>query len=98
MTQDEKKRCAAVAAVERVEAGSVIGVGTGSTANHFIDALAATGCEIEAAVASSLATAERLEAHGIAVIDLAQVGEIPLYVDGADEAKVFKFLRWPVFT
>jgi len=92
MTQDEKKRCSAMAAVERVEAGTVIGVGTGSTANHFIDALAATGCEVEAAVASSLATAERLEAHGIAVIDLAQAGEIPLYVDGADEATRRGFL------
>ena len=86
MTQDEKKQSAAEAAVERVEAGSVIGVGTGSTANHFIDALAGAGRAVEAAVASSVETARRLEAHGIRVLDLAQVGEIPLYVDGADEA------------
>ena len=86
MTQDEKKQSAAVAAVDRVEAGSVIGVGTGSTANHFIDALAGAGRAVEAAVASSVETARRLETHGIRVLDLAQVGEIPLYVDGADEA------------
>jgi len=82
---DVKKRAAARAAVERVAAGTVIGVGTGSTADHFIDALAEMESRIEAAVASSVASAERLVHHGIRVIDLADVERLSLYVDGADE-------------
>ena len=84
MTQDEMKKATALAAIEYVEFG-VIGVGTGSTANHFIDALAKVKHKIDGAVASSEATAQRLKSHGIAVLDLNSVGEMPIYVDGADE-------------
>lgn len=86
MTQDEMKQAAARAALDYVEAGSIIGVGTGSTANHFIDALAKVKARIEGAVASSNATAERLKQAGIRVLELNDTGELPLYVDGADEA------------
>ena len=86
MDKEAMKRRAARAAIEHVEPGTVIGVGTGSTANHFIDALAEIKGRIEGAVASSRATEERLRAHGIPVLDLNDVGELPLYVDGADEA------------
>ena len=84
MTQDEMKKATAIAAIEYVE-GGVIGVGTGSTANHFIDALSAIKHRIDGAVASSDATAQRLKGHGIQVFDLNSVGDLPLYVDGADE-------------
>lgn len=86
MNQDEMKKAAALAAIDYVETGTVIGVGTGSTANHFIDALARIKGRLEGAVASSNATAERLKRAGIPVLDLNDVGELPLYVDGADEA------------
>ena len=86
MTQDDKKRAAAEAALSLVEGGAVIGVGSGSTASHFIDGLARIERPPAAAVASSVATAERLERNGIRVIDLAEAGRLPLYVDGADEA------------
>ena len=86
MNQDEMKKQAAMAALEYVEAGGVIGVGTGSTVNHFIDALAAVKSKIEGAVSSSNASTERLKAHGIPVIDLNAAGELNLYVDGADES------------
>lgn len=85
MTQDEQKRAVGVAALAHVVDGSVVGVGTGSTANHFIDALAGMKSRIRAAVASSVASAERLAGHGIAVLDLNEVADIPVYVDGADE-------------
>ncbi|MEK6662839.1 MAG: ribose-5-phosphate isomerase RpiA [Pseudomonadota bacterium] len=88
MTQDEMKKATAIAAIEYVEANvelGIIGVGTGSTANHFIDALAKIKHKIDGAVASSEATAQRLKSHGIAVLDLNSVGEMPVYVDGADE-------------
>ncbi len=84
MTQDEMKKATALAAIEFVEDG-IIGVGTGSTANFFIDALAAIKHKLDGAVASSEATAQRLKSHGIAVLDLNSVGELPVYVDGADE-------------
>ena len=84
MTQDEMKQATARAALDYVPAG-IIGVGTGSTANFFIDALAAVKGRIDAAVASSVATAERLKGHGIRVIDLNEAGEMEVYVDGADE-------------
>lgn len=84
MTQDEMKRATARAALEYVTPG-IIGVGTGSTANHFIDALADIKGRIDGAVASSVATAERLKKHGIDVIDLNDAGELQVYVDGADE-------------
>ena len=84
MTQDQLKQAVARAAVEYVPEG-VIGVGTGSTANFFIDALAAIKGRFEAAVASSEATAQRLKNHGIQVLDLNSVSELEIYVDGADE-------------
>ena len=89
MTQDELKQAVAQAAADYVAAnapaGSIIGVGTGSTANFFIDALASLKNKYKGAVASSEATRRRLEAHGIAVFDLNDVHHIPVYVDGADE-------------
>jgi ribose 5-phosphate isomerase A len=86
MTPDDKKKAVALAALEYVESGWVIGVGTGSTANHFIDGLAKIKGKLDGAVASSVATAERLKQHGIPVLDLNTAGDLPLYVDGADEA------------
>ncbi|MGM0768777.1 MAG: ribose-5-phosphate isomerase RpiA [Pseudomonadota bacterium] len=89
MTQDELKKAVAKAALDHIaphlERSSIIGVGTGSTANFFIDMLADIRNEFDGAVASSDATAERLKSHGIPVYDLNSVGEIEFYVDGADE-------------
>ena len=85
MPQDKNKRAAAHAAIQYVPAGRVIGVGTGSTANYFIDELSTIKHEIEGAVASSEATARRLMGYGIEVVDLNSVDDIPVYVDGADE-------------
>lgn len=76
----------AQAALQWVQDDTVIGVGTGSTANHFIDALASSRIRLEGAVASSEATAERLKTAGIDVLDLNATGTLSLYVDGADEA------------
>lgn len=84
INQDKLKQAVAQAAVEYVR-GGIIGVGTGSTANYFIDALAAVKGRIDGAVASSEATAARLKSHGIPVLDLNSVGELEVYVDGADE-------------
>jgi len=86
MTQDEMKKAAAQAALAYVETGTIIGIGTGSTANHFIDLLAGIKGRIEGTVASSVASAERLKKHGIPVFDLNAVGDLSLYVDGADES------------
>src|SRR2546426_8213484 len=86
MTQDEKKKAVAEAALQYVESGWVIGMGTGSTVNYFIDALARLKGRIDGAVASSNASAERLKRHGIPVLELNSTGDLPLYVDGADEA------------
>jgi ribose 5-phosphate isomerase A len=86
MTQDEMKKAAAQAALDYVETGSIIGIGTGSTANHFIDLLAGIKGRIDGTVASSVASAERLKRHGIPVFDLNAVGDLSLYVDGADES------------
>jgi ribose 5-phosphate isomerase A len=86
MTKDEMKKAAAEAALSFVESGMVVGVGTGSTANFFIDGLARVKGKVDGAVASSKATAERLKSHGIPVLDLNSTGTLPLYVDGADEA------------
>lgn len=86
MNQDEMKKQAAEAALEYIEIGGVIGVGTGSTANHFIDALSKIKGKIDGTVASSEASAARLRSHGIQVLELNEVGDLPLYVDGADEA------------
>ena len=85
MSTDAHKKAAAEAALDYIEIGDVVGVGTGSTVNHFIDALAGAKGRIDGAVASSAATAERLRAHGIALLDLNRAGDLPLYVDGADE-------------
>jgi ribose 5-phosphate isomerase A len=89
MTQDEMKQAVAQAALDyvlpKLKADSVIGIGTGSTANCFIDALAAHKGAFESAVASSEASAERLRSHGIEVVDLNSVSGIEVYVDGADE-------------
>jgi ribose 5-phosphate isomerase A len=85
MTQDEQKRAAAKAAIQYVPAGCIIGVGTGSTANYFIDELAGIKQNLEGAVASSDTTARRLRDRGIEVLDLNSVDELPVYVDGADE-------------
>ena len=86
MNQDTKKQRAAAAALEYLGDGAVIGVGTGSTVNFFIDGLAALRRRIAGAVSSSIASTRRLEAHGIPVLDLNDAGELELYVDGADEA------------
>ena len=79
------KRAAAAAAIEHVPGDSVVGVGTGSTANHFIDELARVRSRVRGAVASSEETARRLRQHGIEVLDLNGVDDLPVYVDGADE-------------
>ena len=86
MVGDEKKRIAARAALELVEPDSVVGVGSGSTTNHFIDALGEIRDRVAGAVASSKASAERLERHGIRLVDLNAAPNLALYVDGADEA------------
>lgn len=86
MSQDTLKKAAAEAALEYVQAGTIVGIGTGSTANFFIDALARIKHKIEGTVASSVASAERLKKHGIDVLDLNSVDDMALYVDGADEA------------
>ncbi|WP_137936028.1 ribose-5-phosphate isomerase RpiA [Chitinivorax sp. B] len=85
MTQDEMKQAVAKAAIQYVPDDCIVGVGTGSTANHFIDELAKIKHRINGAVASSEASAKRLTSHGIQVLDLNVVDELPVYVDGADE-------------
>ncbi|WP_414432656.1 ribose-5-phosphate isomerase RpiA [Alcanivorax sp. IL2] len=85
MDQDALKKQVAEAALRFVQEGEVIGVGTGSTANFFIDGLATLKDRIKGAVASSDATADRLKSHGIAVLSLNDVDSLPVYVDGADE-------------
>ena len=86
MTPNEKKQAVAEAALAYVESGWVIGVGTGSTANYFIDALAKIKGKLDGVVASSVASAERLKKHGIPVLELNSTGGLPLYVDGTDES------------
>lgn len=85
MTQDEMKKAAAIKALDFIKPDTVVGVGTGSTVNHFIDALATMKNQIKGAVSSSDASTERLEAHGIEVFDLNSVNTLDVYVDGADE-------------
>ena len=85
MTQDEMKQAVARAAIEYVPSGEIIGVGTGSTANFFIDELGRIKDRIKGAVASSEATATRLQSHGIPVFDLNDVDAMSVYIDGADE-------------
>ena len=86
MNTDDKKKLAAEAALDYIQIDDVVGVGTGSTANYFIDGLAKIKSKIDGAVASSEASASRLQSHGIRVLDLNATGELPIYVDGADEA------------
>jgi ribose 5-phosphate isomerase A len=85
MTQDELKQAVARAAVQYVVDDAVIGVGSGSTANFFIDELAACRGRIQGAVASSERTAERLRRHGIPLFDVNDLESLPVYIDGADE-------------
>jgi ribose 5-phosphate isomerase A len=85
MTQDELKAMVGRAALEHVVPGTVVGVGTGSTVNFFIDALATMKDRIAGAVSSSVKSTERLRAHGIPVLDSNTVERIPVYIDGADE-------------
>jgi ribose 5-phosphate isomerase A len=90
--REEEKRLAAQRALGYVEHGSIIGVGTGSTVAHFIDALGAVRDRIEAAVSSSEQSTARLKQHGIRVIDLNSAGDLALYIDGADECDPHKCL------
>ncbi len=85
MDQDSKKRAAAEAAAAEIEDGVRLGVGTGSTVNYFIDALAQRKPELQTVVSSSEATTQRLAAHGIQAVDLNLAGDLDVYVDGADE-------------
>ena len=85
MTQDEMKKAAGWAALKYVVPGTIVGVGTGSTVNHFIDALATMKDEIKGAVSSSVASTERLKGFGITVYDLNDIDALSVYVDGADE-------------
>ncbi len=85
MTQDELKQAVGRAALEYVPDNCIVGVGTGSTANYFIDALATIKGRIQGAVSSSTASVARLKSHGIPVFELNTVDHLPVYVDGADE-------------
>jgi len=85
MSQDDLKRAVAQAAIQYVPSDCIVGVGTGSTANFFIDELAGIKHKIRGAVASSEASAKRLQGHGIEVLSLNEAGSLPVYVDGADE-------------
>ncbi len=85
MTQDELKKAVGWAALQYVQPGTIVGVGTGSTAAHFIDALGTMKGQIEGAVSSSDASTEKLKSLGITVFDLNEVDRLGIYVDGADE-------------
>lgn len=92
MSQEQQKRAAAEAALDYLEENVVIGVGTGSTVNHFIDALADSRLPLQGAVASSEATEQRLRSHNIPLVDLNSVAGLPIYIDGADEATEHRHL------
>lgn len=92
MSRDEQKKLAAEKALEYVEEGTVVGVGTGSTVAFFIDGLARMKDRIEGAVSSSEQSTRQLQSHGIPVLDLNAVGPLKLYVDGADECDPFNRL------
>lgn len=92
MTQDEMKKAAAYAALQYVEKDSIVGVGTGSTVNHFIDALATIKHDIKGAVSSSIASTEKLQAYGIDVFELNDISELSIYVDGADEINPYNHM------
>ena len=86
MSQDQQKRLAAEAALDFIESGDIIGVGTGSTTNFFIDGLVKVKGKIDGVVSSSEASTERLRKIGLPILDLNRTGDLSLYVDGADEA------------
>jgi ribose 5-phosphate isomerase A len=92
MNQNELKQQAAHAALKYISSDVFVGVGTGSTVNYFIDALATIKQKIKGAVASSIETENKLKAHGISVCDLNAVDSLPIYIDGADEFNTFKYL------
>ncbi|MGO4891765.1 ribose-5-phosphate isomerase RpiA [Flavobacterium sp. W21_SRS_FM6] len=92
MTQDQKKHAVAQAALKYVQDNAIIGVGTGSTVNYFIDALGTLAHNIQGAVSSSEASTKRLKALGIEVFDLNSVGSFDIYVDGADEVTQHKHM------
>lgn len=92
MTQDDKKKAAAIAALEFVESDSIVGVGTGSTVNYFIEALESVKNKIKGAVSSSEESTRRLKQLGIEVFDLNSVDEFDIYVDGADEITQHKHM------
>ncbi|NCP63713.1 MAG: ribose-5-phosphate isomerase RpiA [Paraglaciecola sp.] len=92
MSQDEKKAVVAKTALKFVQADAIVGVGTGSTVNYFIDALASMKNQLRGAVSSSQASTQRLEALGIEVFDLNSVGSFDIYVDGADEVTAHKHM------
>ena len=92
MTQDDKKKAAAKAALNYIEEGTIVGVGTGSTVNYFIDALVDLKYDIKGAVSSSKASTERLKAMGIEVFDLNSIDRFDVYVDGADEITEYKYM------
>jgi ribose 5-phosphate isomerase A len=92
MTQDELKQKVAQAALPYIKDVAIIGVGTGSTVNHFIDYLVDFRTDIEGAVSSSIASTERLKKIGIPVLDLNAVGTLDVYIDGADEVNPHKYL------
>ena len=91
-TQDELKTLVARAALDYVVPGEYLGVGTGSTVNLFIDALAASGIAIKAAVSSSVASTQRMQSLGLPVVDLTQVKRMAVYIDGADEIDAKGFM------
>lgn len=92
MTQNDQKKAAAIAALNEIPADAIVGVGTGSTAAYFIEALASIKHKIKTTVASSLDTANKLKALGFTVDDLNAVNQVNIYVDGADEFNQFKYL------
>ena len=92
MDQNQKKKAAGEAALKFVTEGSIVGVGTGSTVNYFIDGLRTLKFDIRGAVSSSKASTERLKSHGIEVFDLNEVGTLDIYVDGADEITEHKHM------
>ena len=92
MTQDEMKKNAAWAALEFIPRNTVVGVGTGSTVNHFIDALASIKHDIKGAVSSSVQSTEKLKALGIEVLDLNSIDSFSVYIDGADEINAQKHM------
>jgi len=89
---EEMKKAAAQAALDYIEIGDVVGVGTGTTVNYFIEALAGHKGKIDGTIASSEVSGERLRSHGIPVLDMNRTGDIQLYVDGADEATRHRYL------